>query len=877
VRSRVAIAGALGALAALRGPLPGEAWSARPRPQAAAQPTPAASPAAPSQDPLELIRRLEQAWQARDLQGYLALWDATAPRGEERAEAAVLFTAEQTELRVQPPRSVPRAAEQLRVSAEIFSVTEPRASVQQWLLTLRRQPQGWLLASRTPVAAIDGLIHLTLDPTAYRADGMRVRLEDFELQVRKGTLFTSPATIGPTALVFVGDAQVRFSPGPATEKEQLRQFCGKPELVERVRAALLRIHPADLHRVLSPVRLDPDPAGGSRLAAARRFFADQSPRSFLLDATLPRSPWWLLPSLGDASINIQTARRGTLTFTVSSSEPEDLSLFDRERRRQICLYPSGGRDTRYNEDDRRAADVIHHDLQVRFDPARYGIEAEDTLRLALRAPTATLRLRLDDTLRVESVRSAEAGNHLFFRVRGQDSLMVSLGALAGAQEPFSLTVRYAGTHRPEEIDREVIQAPGQAPYEIGDEDIPIDEILAYTNRTAWYPNAGNDDYAHADLRFDVPNGYTVLTGGERTAARVEGNRTLIEYSQREPGKYITAAVGRLVEVTRRQSGPLSLAAYAVARTRGEAENMLSSSEQILAFYAELFGPCPYPTLNLALIEGRTPGGHSPPGMVLLAQRPLLFRRPLRDDPANFSDVPGFFLAHELAHQWWGHGVSGQNYRERWISEAFAQYAAALWVRHSRGEEAFRGVLTRIGRWALRETDEGPIHLGYRLGHLREDPQVFRAVVYDKGAYVLHMVRGIVGEEPFAKGLRLFQQRYRYAKAGTEELRLAFEEVSGRELSAYFREWVLGTSLPRLTWSWSTRREGASFRTSVEVTAEALPGPVPLQVTLLAGSERTARSVSLQPGSGKWTFETAVAPRKVEINADRGLLARIDGP
>jgi aminopeptidase N len=110
---------------------------------------------------------------------------------------------------------------------------------------------------------------------------------------------------------------------------------------------------------------------------------------------------------------------------------------------------------------------------------------------------------------------------------------------------------------------------------------------------------------------------------------------------------------------------------------------------ILRFLSEEFGPCPYPALSLVLIEGQMPGGHSPAGMVILARQPALLRRQFRDDPTNFSDVPGFFLAHELAHQWWGQGVGPQNYRERWLSEGAAQYAAALWTRRAHREANFR--------------------------------------------------------------------------------------------------------------------------------------------------------------------------------------------
>ena len=95
------------------------------------------------------------------------------------------------------------------------------------------------------------------------------------------------------------------------------------------------------------------------------------------------------------------------------------------------------------------------------------------------------------------------------------------------------------------------------------------------------------------------------------------------------------------------------------------------------------------------------------------------------------------------------------------------------------------MMDRMARWALRYDAAGPIHLGQRLGHLEQDPRVFRAVVYDKGAWVLHMLRGVVGDEAFFAGARAFLGRFRYAKAGTEDLRAALEEASGRDLRPYF--------------------------------------------------------------------------------------------
>jgi aminopeptidase N len=262
-------------------------------------------------------------------------------------------------------------------------------------------------------------------------------------------------------------------------------------------------------------------------------------------------------------------------------------------------------------------------------------------------------------------------------------------------------------------------------------------------------------------------------------------------------------------------------------------------------------------------------------MVLLQRRPPMLRGGLMDDPTNFSDVPDFFFAHELAHQWWGHGVAGQNYRERWLSEGAAHYAAALWVRRSQGEATFRDVLRRMARWAFRHGDEGPLILGYRLGHLKGNPQVFRAVAYDKGAYVLHMLRGIVGEEAFRRALVQFQAEHRFSKAGSDDLREALQAASGKELEAYFHDWVYGTRLPSLHVSSRSAKAPSGFETVVDVRAQHLPGPVPVEVSVDYPGGRAARKVLLAPEGGRFTIETPGMPGKVEVNSDRGLLATIE--
>jgi aminopeptidase N len=187
---------------------------------------------------------------------------------------------------------------------------------------------------------------------------------------------------------------------------------------------------------------------------------------------------------------------------------------------------------------------------------------------------------------------------------------------------------------------------------------------------------------------------------------------------------------------------------------------------------------------------------------------------------------------------------------------------------------FRTVMERMARWATRHSDKGPIHLGHRLGHLQANPQIYRAVVYDKGAWVLHMLRQLVGGEAFARALTALQRDHRFGKAGSEHLRVALEKESGLALEPYFREWVYGMALPELRVSRRTTRGAGSFATAVTIAPKNLPGPMPLELAVVHAGGREGMRVMLPPEGGTFTIETKARPRRVEVDAEGAILARV---
>jgi hypothetical protein len=840
----------------------------------------AAGPAA-AQDrgPVAALEAVEQAWNSGNAAAYLALWDfssADAEQAEREFVGSRPAAGARLTVHVPDTGAVPLGRGRLSAYADLVTVDEPWGRVEQILFTVERRDHGFRLVRREAVGQIDGLVHLSLDPGGLKAAGHVLRLPDFELQMRRGTLFTSPAAAGRTVLVFVGDGHVRFRPHVAREREQLRKFAGRPELDRRVRLAFVRIAPSALERVLSGPPLAADPEAALRWEDARRFYDAHAESAFVLDAPMPGSPWWLVPPPGDALV-VFDQRGGPLTLSISTGRAEGISLFDRGQRRQICLYPEEGRPRDFDEDEGRVFDVVHQDVKVRLDPATYELRGEARLRLNLLEATPNIRLRLNESLHVDGVSSDDGRRFLFFRVRNQHTLMVALpsGLPPGA---LTLNVRYRGFLKPPPFERENTRPtdPGQVSAEL-ENLVPNDRVSVYSQPAAWYPQAENDDFATATVELDLPDDFAVIGPGRRTVTALPDRRALTRLVVDRPVKHVVVAVGRLVEAGDLVEGGVTIRTFSPPRMKGEAQRTLSTAAAVLRLFTQEFGPFPYETIQIVLLESTVPGGHSPPGVVLLVRRPLAVRA-LIDDPASFADVPGFFLAHELAHQWWGDGVAGRSYHERWISEAMSQYAASQWVRASRGESAFREVMDDMGQWALRMNGAGPMILGHRLGHLEGDSRLFRAVVYDKGARVLHMLRRITGADAFARGLQRFQQTYRFAKAGTGDFRECLEQAANLDLTPYFESWIYGTELPRLRLSYASagRTEGPdspAFRTTVTIDAKELPGPLPVEITLRHPEGRETHVETMTSAGASWEYRTPSEVRGVQINEDRALLAR----
>lgn len=888
-----------------------------------------------------LITRLEQALAAGDRAALSAVFASSAPPQvvERFAANATLAGATRAVVVERDRRAFSSAA--VRLILEVFVEAGMAARVATWRVDIRRAPDVrdadgtdlWQITDHERLSSVDGLYRLALNPSRqFQARNLTIVAEDLTLRF-DGTVYQADVDEGVTALLLLGAGTMEFRPTPATERGQVRIFAGSETLKTPFNAGFLRLHPAELDDRISTGTLGPEPVDPRTFRRAEQIFREEVGKSFGIDlAGLSPHVWSLVPPYGDFLAEVRTRRFGTLTYAKSSSEAEDISLFIREKRKNIAMYASRDKLVRrgrfYDEDELADYDVIEYAIDATFVPDRTRIDGEARLRIRVRAQAlTTLTLRLAESLVARSVTADQLGPLLHFRVRSQNSLIVNLPVTLPRDTVLDLRVRYGGTLPPQELEREALAlAPAQRmqPEPI---DISLEQTWAYSTRSYWYPQAQVTDYATATLTVTVPAWYDCVASGELTsgapglvpAGGGAPERKRYVFAALQPLRYLAVLITRLVPVSsnvvsleaalKRSTGTpgergepapapevqdtgrgvgagvfyqsVDLTLRANPRLVERGRELFPRIAHMVQFYTSLVGDCPYPALSVALLESSLPGGHSPAYLAAINEPTIFAPRVWRNDPAAFQNYPEFFVAHEVAHQWWGQAIGWKNYHEQWLSEGIAQYFAALYARELRGERVFTGILARLRRFALDASDQGPVYLGYRLGHIRDDGQVFRSLVYNKGAASLHMLRRLLGDEPFFRGLRRFYVTWRFRKAGTDDLRRAFEAESGRSLDRFFERWIYGSSVPRLRFSHALSADHRSVTLRFEQLGDR-PGDapplfdVPVTVTLVYQDGReqdlvvavTERVIQREAPLGG-------SLRRVDVNRDGAALAEIE--
>ena len=760
----------------------------------------------------------------------------------------------------------------VEVIADLLISRDTTGRVSTWQILASPAAAGtYRIADVKELAAIDGLLRLRLDTTRqFAVKDLTIDAPDLKLRMASGTAFVAESPNGITALVLRGRGDVNFSPADPAEQMQLRLFSGKPVLHAPSDSIFVRINPAEFAKRVAAQSLTPMAVDAAEAARAQVVFDDQMPKTYNIDLrSLTPERWSLEPPAGSLIAEFRAGRHGWLTYARSPAEHEDVTLFDRDNQRNIALYPSAERLEQrgrfYSEDDGAVFDVEHYRLDLTFDPQKSFVSGNASLTVRITSAAASsITIRLAPQLTVSSVSSPGFGEVLALRVVGQNHILISLPTFVERGAPVTFDVRYSGRIESQVLDREALSLLPDHDVQqqsVGAIDSDLLRLTAeprfiYSSRVPWYPQGQSSDYATVEMRLRVPAEYHVVGSGSLvrsvTGPVIDGSRggsrtmRTSEFVSDRPVRYLACVISRLVPLGRmRVDVPgmpsLNLDVMSAPRNAGTNRQLGQRVSDMLQYFAKTIGEAPYPDFTLAAVDDNLPGGHSPAFFAI-------FHQPLPTSPYSWSDDPvafddnykHLFLAHEVAHQWWGQAIGWKNYHEQWLSEGLSQYFAALYAAEDRGPAMLTTLIEAMRESTKEYYGQGPISLGYRLGHIKRDGRVFRAVVYNKSAVVLHMLRRLIGDEAFFSGLRRFYSTYRFKKAGSSDLQAAFEAGTNIKLDRFFEMWIRGFTRPAARVTFENREEGGVIR--VEQTRETFDFPLTVSIQYADGKteERTIR-------------------------------------
>ncbi|HJN75532.1 MAG TPA: M1 family aminopeptidase [Myxococcota bacterium] len=491
-------------------------------------------------------------------------------------------------------------------------------------------------------------------------------------------------------------------------------------------------------------------------------------------------------------------------------------------------------------------DLVHLELDLELSPAAGRIEGSATLSVEPMLPPAS-ELRLDQVgLQIDEVlidgeattwRSDDTHLHVELDPSGSHEVYVAYSA----EPETGLHFRGDG---PDTYTEVWSQGEGE-------------------DNRHWLPlwDHPNDRFTYRGT-FRAPKGYSVLSNG--VGGQNEDGSWTWELTEGDLVAYLVMVAAAEYQRVELDGGPVPIEWWLPPdATVEQAHNAAGRLPEMLRFFGELSG-LPYPWANYreVYVQRFMYTGMENTTATVMHRRVLIDDEFLGTRRGSESVV-----AHELAHQWYGDTLTCRSWHEIWLNEGFATFFSAEWMRHADGDEQFYANVAQ--RYDGSHT--GP--LAGRFWSTPEGDHPPSQNVYAKGSSVLQMLRVMLGEEAFWAGIHRYTTENAMGMVETDDLRRAFEDVTGLHLRWFFDQWVHLPGGAELKVSQSWDNDAGILTVHVEQVEKLLVLPIDIEVGLSEESQR--QRLWLDGESASVTFELEGAPAYVAIDPDAGLLAHVE--
>jgi len=507
----------------------------------------------------------------------------------------------------------------------------------------------------------------------------------------------------------------------------------------------------------------------------------------------------------------------------------------------ICIVPASAQQLRGTQqapqDDFAERPKIHVELytvEITLLPSDHRLVGKADIQIKQLDRKNYAVFDIDRRLRVEkaSVSGVEA------RIRQFDvdsTVEVDLSAQQFNSNPV-IHFEYSGILNPEEDRHDPVLA------RVSDDSA----FLLYGGK--WFPSNGlYRDKANMRLKVNVPVGWTVVADMAKAG---DG------FSSSQPSYWGTLAAGKYSTVSVKSDK----ADISVNTLKADAATVSPTAEAVgkmFNFYTEKFGPPPSTNFRIVEVQGANWGAQSSVGMLLVPSSGIR------------KDFDGDALSFAIAHQWFPMKFSIKDQSsDAWLADGMAQFASLLYFEKTLPPlEAQTHIHTALVR-ALGYEGNTTVRQG---GTLEKDTPEYKALVQYKGAFVLRMLRWVVGDDTFDKILAQYAQQFQNAPVSTEAFQKLASDVAGGDLGYFFEEWVSGSGVPEFKLDYTIYREKNGYKIDGTVKQDLDLFRMPVEFQVLTDGDPEFSRVDVVGESSDITVKTDRKPKSVVIDPKEKIL------
>lgn len=434
-------------------------------------------------------------------------------------------------------------------------------------------------------------------------------------------------------------------------------------------------------------------------------------------------------------------------------------------------------DSGYIVEQQYSQDILFYDMVLELFPENKLLSGSVVITLTAKSDIDTIVFNLYNNMNISSITSEE----IKIEYRREDK-RIYLGKGLNSGDTLSIKIDYSGT--PKKL--------GFAAFSFGKLN---GESVTYTLNepvyaSAWYPcNDLPDDKALMRMKIINDSGFVSVSNGVLENIDTVSNRHSYTWLTKNPiSTYLiclySAKYVMFDDVYTSISGVDIPINYYVFKGQVEkAKKDFEDHPKMFRFMEEKFGEYPFSNEKYGVA-------------VFLWQSGAMEHQTITGVGSNFISGSKFFndlYLHELAHHWFGNSVSPKSWENIWLNEGFASYCEALYDEWAHGEAALSSTMRK--KFGTFENE--------RLGSPKN---LFGSIVYDKGAWVLHMLRYEIGDENFFAGLNIYLEKFKYSNATIEDFVSVIETQTGRDLKFFFDQWIFkGSGIINATYNFTTEK------------------------------------------------------------------------